>query len=70
MADNYTVTGQRPTSVLDAAGHFVDVVEITFRTKSGDTGTLRIPVADYQNPDTVKGQLDALAAQMEYVRKL
>lgn len=70
MAENYTVVGQRPTSVLAPGGGFTDVVEITFTTKSGDNGTLRLSAADYMNKDLVKQKLQDLADHMEYVHNL
>ena len=70
MAALYTVTGQRPTTVLGIGGHFQDVVEITFQTLSGDVGTLRVNANDYKNLDYVKQKLDELAGQMEAIRGL
>jgi len=70
MAQLYTVTGQRRTSALDNSGHFIDVVEITFTTPSGDVGTLRVNANDYMNLDSVRGKLEELAQQMENIRNL
>lgn len=70
MANNYTVTGQRPTSILGPTGTFQDVIEISFLTVSGQPGVLRVNASDYRNLDYVKQQLDSLATHMEAVQAL
>lgn len=69
MADTYTVTGQRQTTVLQPNGTFGDVVEISFTTKpSGASGVLRVPLSAYM-PDKVTAQLAQAAADMEAVHQ-
>lgn len=70
MADNYSVVGQRPTSILGPGGQFQDVIEITFVTPSGQQGTLRVSAHDYMNLDYVKNKLNELASHMEAVQNL
>lgn len=67
MADNYTVTGQRQTTVLKPNGTFQDVVEVSFETiPSGAYGTIQVPVSAY-TVENVSAELARRAAAMEAV---
>ena len=65
MADTYEVTAQRQTTRLSPSGQFTEVVEVSFTTKpSGATGTVVVPVSQYQ-PDAVIGMIERQAAALE-----
>lgn len=70
MADNYTVTGQRPSSRVNANMNIERTYEVTFTTKpSGFVGVAEIPVGQF-NPDNVHATIDPLALNLEAVAKL
>jgi hypothetical protein len=51
------------------AGTFVPAMEVTFETSSGDSGSILVPVTQY-NADAVKLAIDARVAAMAEVRAL
>lgn len=70
MADNFTVVSQADTRMPGPTGTYVDAVLVTFETKpSGITGTVAIPVIDFQ-PDRVGPLITRLAADREAVQAL
>lgn len=69
MAANYQVVAQRQTVDLGADGRFTDVIEVTYQTASGVTGSVRVPVATF-TPDRVAELIDARAVQHDAVANL
>lgn len=69
MADNWEVISQRQTSTITPDGRFVNVVDVTFKLKSGATATVQIPQASY-TAEFVRQQIDALASEMISVENL
>lgn len=41
------VTKQRQTTIIDPSGDLVDVMAVTFKTDKGVTGTIDVPLAQY-----------------------
>jgi hypothetical protein len=68
MAETWKVTAQRQTSMV-VAGAFVPAMEVTFETTDGDTGSVLIPVTQY-DADAVKLAIDARVAAIAQVRAL
>ena len=68
MASDYRITNQRQTSTL-VGGQFQSVMELTFQTTSGATGTIYVPVAQYTE-DAVKQAVEARVQTMNAVEKL
>ena len=68
MDNQWKVTAQRQTSMI-VAGTFVPAMEVTFETSSGDSGSILVPVTQY-NADAVKLAIDARVAAMAEVRAL
>lgn len=69
MAADYTIVAQNQTTDLTPDGRFVDVVQITFQTKDGDSGTVRVPLAEH-TPENVAQLVGARAAAMIAIRRL
>jgi hypothetical protein len=69
MADTWHVTNQRQTTALSSGGTFQDVMEVTFETTSGTTGSVRIPVATY-SAQAVSDAINARVAQIDAVHSL
>ena len=70
MADNYTITGQRPSSRVSPNMSIERTYEVTFTTKpSGYVGVLEIPVGQF-NPDNVHQLVNAQAVNLEAVGNL
>lgn len=69
MSDNFSITGQHQTSMLDPAGRFTQVIEVTFSTPGVGTGTIEVPVSDY-NADRVRDLVRERVAHMEAVHQL
>ncbi len=47
MADGYQIVAQRQSVTVDRAAQLRDVMEVTFQTTDGTTGTVRIPLEGY-----------------------
>ncbi|HEY5985057.1 MAG TPA: hypothetical protein VIV12_01555 [Streptosporangiaceae bacterium] len=69
MAADYTIVAQSQTTDLTPDGRFVDVVEVTFQTKDGDTGKVRVPLSDH-TAENVAQVVGDRAAAMIAVRRL
>ncbi len=69
MAKDYTILVQSQTTDLTPDGRFIDVIAVTFQTKDGDTGTVRVPVSEH-TAENVAQVVGDRAAQMIAVRKL
>lgn len=69
MAENWHVTSQRQTTALSSGGTFQDVMEVTFETTSGTTGSVRVPLSQY-NPANVKSAIEARVEQIDAVHQL
>jgi hypothetical protein len=69
MAENYTVTRQRQTTILDPAGNMQQVVEITAQTPEGVTFHVDQPAAEY-SVEKVKAALEAKATTVRAVHQL
>ena len=63
MADTWHVVSQRQTTQLSAGGTFQDVMEVTFLTASGTTGSVVIPLTNF-GPAAVQS---AIAARVEAI---
>lgn len=67
MADTYTVTSQRATTVYNKAGKLVPVIEVSFTTKPNDiAGKVDVPQAGYSKATAVP-LITAAAAALEEV---
>ena len=64
MSDKYEVTDVNERRRFTPGGKEQTFVHITIRTTRGSTGSVRIPVADY-NAENVKTELDNLAEQLD-----
>lgn len=70
MADNYDITGQRPSSRVSPDMRIEDTYTVSFRTKpSGYVGVVQVPVGQY-NPDYVHQLVDAQARNLEAIGNL
>lgn len=69
MAEGYRVVGQQQRTTLDPAGHFVEVVEVTFTTDHGVTQSITVPVARY-NVATVKQMIEERLAHIDAIHTL
>lgn len=70
MADTYEVLGQRETTAQGPDGRFVDVVEVTYRSKgSGVVGHVDVPKSQY-TVDRVHQLVDAATQAHDAVAKL
>lgn len=70
MAQNYTVTGQRPSSHVTPGGQIENTYVVTFTTKPGNiAGQVEIPVGQY-TPDKVHQLVDAQAVNLEAIAAL
>jgi len=62
MADNYTVTGQKQTTLISDNGGLVQVLQVSFKIPSiGFVGHVNVPV-DRVNPANVKAAIEAAVA--------
>ena len=68
MADAYTVTNQRQTTRLNG-GTFQDVMEVTFQTATGATGSVTLPLSQY-TPANVKAAIEARVQVLDEVHNL
>jgi len=59
----YKVISQNQTVELRGDGRFIDVMEVTFETESGSTGTVKVPVQGY-SAETVRAAVQPLADHM------
>lgn len=76
MADNsssdqvqWKVTGQAERTVIDATGSAVNVMQVTFTLANGTTGTVNVPLGQY-NPATVRQMIAEKAATIAAVADL
>lgn len=70
MANNWRVTGQRQSSVLDGNGQFRDMMDVSFETiPEGISGKVSIPLGMY-NEDTVREALDERVKVMQAIHNL
>lgn len=70
MADGYTVQFQRQLRWFDEnQNRLVDGMEITFAIADGQTGIVRVPLAQY-NPEHVRQLIEARAQLMLAVNDL
>lgn len=70
MANDWHVTGQRQSSILDGNGNFRDVMEVSFALDpEGTSGKVSVPLNMYSE-ETVRAQIDTLAAKMKAVHNL
>lgn len=65
----YKVLAQNQTVELRADGRFVDVMEVTFETETGSTGTVKVPLAGYSS-ETVQATIQPMVDHMVAVDKL
>lgn len=69
MADKWTVTDQRQTTMLQG-GRFVDVMEVSFRVNgTGITGAIDVPMYEY-DPENIAPLLDERVAKILAVQNL
>lgn len=68
MAETWTVTGQRQTSVL-ANGQFEQAFVVTFKTASGVVSSVTVPVSQY-NKDNVAKLIDEQVQHIDAVQGL
>jgi hypothetical protein len=68
MAADYVVTNQRQTNQV-VGGQFQTVMEVTFQTTSGVTGSVTVPVAQY-NPENVANLIQARVDQINAVGQI
>lgn len=47
MAQDYTVTAQRHTTIINDAGQLQQVMEVTFQTTGGVTAHVDVPLSQY-----------------------
>jgi hypothetical protein len=70
-ATSYTVTGQVERDQIQSAGPPVRGVQITYQTGKGNTGSVWVPYAQYnQGPDAVAPLILAAAARMDQIGSL
>lgn len=69
MADDYTVTGQRQTTIIGPNGQLIQVREVTFQTTAGVIGHVDVPLNVY-SADTVKSMIEADVSTINAVANL
>lgn len=69
MAANWTIDSQRQTSELSPSGRFQEVMEITFTTRTGTHGQVRIPLNLY-NAEYVRQVVDQRVDNMMEIENL
>lgn len=69
MADGWSIVAQQQTTDLTPDGRFQEVMRITFQTTEGVTGTLTVPISEY-NPQHVQELISARAAAIKAVHNL
>lgn len=69
MAQNYSVTAQRHTTIIDPSGQLTQVMEVTFKTSGGVTAHIDVPLTQY-NPTTVREMIDAYVQNIDGVSNL
>ena len=70
MAEGYTVTGQRPTTIINPAGKVIPVIEVSFDTvPEGIPGKVDVPQAGY-NVKTAQAAIEAQVATLKGVHAL
>jgi hypothetical protein len=65
----YKVVAQNQTVDLRADGRFVDVMEVTFETETGSTGTVKVPIVGY-SADTVRAAIQPVADHMVEIDRI
>jgi len=65
----YKVVAQNQTVELRADGRFVDVMEVTFETETGSTGTVKVPIVGY-SADTVRAAIQPVADHMVEIDRI
>jgi hypothetical protein len=65
---SWQVVGQRQSSVL-ANGQFEQAMVVTFKTGSGVTGSVTLPISQY-SPENVRKAIQAQADAIEAVHSL
>jgi hypothetical protein len=65
MANGYTVTNQRQTTRL-VGGQFQDIMEVSFQTDRGESGSVTIPLSQY-SADAVKAAVQPRVDAMDDV---
>lgn len=68
MPDTWNITNQRQTTSV-VGNQFTSVMEVTFQTSRGESGSITIPVATY-GADAVKAAIDARVVAMDAVAGL
>jgi len=66
MQVSWTVTSQQETTGADANGRYGEGYRITFTTDAGQSGTIFVPDAQY-NQETVRNLINAKVAAMQNV---
>lgn len=69
MAENYTIVKQEQTQTRTEGGTWTDAMKVTFRTTSGVTGYVDVPLSRY-NALSVKSAIDQRVADIMDVEKL
>lgn len=69
MAQDYQVTGQRHTTVINDSGQLTQVMEVTFKTTSGTVAHVDVPLTQY-NPATVREMIEAYVQNIQGVAGL
>lgn len=69
MATNWTIDSQRQTSELSPSGRFQEVMEVTFTTRTGTHGQVRIPLNLY-NAEYVAQVVDDRVSRMLEIENL
>jgi hypothetical protein len=69
MAQDYAVTGQRHTTVINDSGQLTQVMEVTFKTTSGVVAHVDVPLTQY-NQATVREMIEAYVANINAVHNL
>jgi len=70
MADDYTVTAQRPTTIISKAGKVTPVIEVSFDTvPEGIPGKVDVPQAGY-NVQTAKKAIEDQVSVLKGVHAL
>lgn len=70
MAADWTVTGQRQTTVNKPGVGLTDVMQITFTTTSGHSGTINVDLATYADANKVKGLIQDRVNQINAINAL
>jgi hypothetical protein len=69
MAQLWTITSQRQTTMLTSAGIFEPVMEIRFQTRGGTSGIENVPLSRYTE-QYVQDLLDGRATTIDSIANL